>query len=393
MKISPRITIILMILIIIPLASCVDKPIASDKIPWNLNLLNKAPAMKWLVHEGPLYSLEYQGLPNRGKETRVFAYYATPGSISGKPASDKDLPGIILLHAGGAHANPVWVRQWARFGYAALSIDLSGCGPDLKLLPNAVPADNLLSYDWNYHAVANVILAHSLLLSFKEVNADRTAVTGISVGGQLTDIVAGLDKRFKVASSVYGCGYLYENSLFSERLSQMEKAERDKWVKAFDPSSYLGSVTIPIMFATGANDPHYPLDSYVKSYKLVKGPRNYCIVPGIPHVDVVGMNLIAPVVFIDQFCKNGIPLPSIERPEVVNGKVQAKIQCKTKPVKASLYYTTDTCTFKDRKWNSIDAAIVGSTIISPEPPGNTTAWLMALTDVRNATVSSEVIFK
>jgi hypothetical protein len=38
---------------------------------------------------------------------------------------------------------------------------------------------------WSYHAVANVILAHSLLLSFGDVDKERTAVTGISWGGYM----------------------------------------------------------------------------------------------------------------------------------------------------------------------------------------------------------------
>jgi dienelactone hydrolase len=360
---------------------------------WDLSLLMKSPKMKWLKHEDPVCSLEYQGLPYKGKKTRVFAYYATPGSISGNPGSDKNLPGVILIHGGNDHAQVDWVRYWARFGYAALSMDLSGCGSDQKPLPNSIPINDYLNYDLNYHMVANVILAHSLMISFKEVDSNRTAVIGLSVGGQLTCIVAGLDKRFKAAVPVYGCGYLYKNSLFSEKLSQMDKARRNKWIDAFDPSSYLSSVTIPMLFVTGVNDPFYPLDSYQKTYRLVKGPHNLCIIPGLPHAMDIGLNLIEPALFIDQFCRKGVPLASINRPEIVNGNVFAKFQCKTKPTIASLYYTTDTCVFKDRKWEAINAAIHGPTITCKRPPENATAWLITLSDERNAVVSSEVILK
>ena len=60
---------------------------------------------------------------------------------------------------------------------------------------------------WSYHAVAAAIRGHSLIRSFPEVDAQRTAVTGISWGGYLTCIVAGLDSRFKAAVPVYGCGF------------------------------------------------------------------------------------------------------------------------------------------------------------------------------------------
>ena len=65
---------------------------------------------------------------------------------------------------------------------------------------------------WSYHAVANVIRAVSLIRSFKAVDPSRVGITGISWGGYLTCIVAGLDERLAVAVPVYGCGFLHENS-------------------------------------------------------------------------------------------------------------------------------------------------------------------------------------
>jgi cephalosporin-C deacetylase-like acetyl esterase len=362
---------------------------------WDLKLLAKPPKVKWIENKGPVYALEYEALPYKGKITKVFAYYATPGSISNNPSLDKNLPGVILIHGGMSHAEKNWVTFWAKFGYAALAMDLQGCGPDLKPLPNAVPASDYLNFDYNYHMVANVILAHSLLLGFKEVDARRTAVTGISVGGQLALIAAALDKRFKVAVPIYGCGYLHENSLFSEKLSRMDKAQRNAWVQAFDPSSYVGSITIPVLFITGAEDQFYPLDSYVKTYQSAKTSRNLCIVPGLPHNMTVGTSIKEPALYIDQFCRNGIPLPVIARPEIIGGQVKATCTCKTKPAAAYLYCIIQRIGDHIRTANGIliKASITGSAIIGPKPPETATAWLLILVDERNATVSSEVIFK
>jgi pimeloyl-ACP methyl ester carboxylesterase len=375
---------------------------SSNTSLWDLNFLNKPPKMIWLNnHNGiqfgnvKIYGLFYQGQTYKGKATGVFAYYATPGSISGNPTLDKNLPGVILIHEGLGHAESSWVINWARLGYAALAMDLSGCGPDQKPLPNSTPIhaiDDYTDYDLNYHMVGNTILAHSLLLSFKEVNIDRTAVIGIGVGGQITCIVASIDKRFKAAVPIYGCGYLHENSRFSDKLSHMEKNQRDQWIKQFDPSSYLGSVTIPMLFITGTKDQFYPMDSYVKTLQLCKGMLNLCIHPEIEHSMSYGIMLKEPYLFINQYGNGGAPLHSIEKPQIVEGQVRAKFQCKTKPIRATLHYTTDTCAFKDRIWNSIDATIVGSTISSPKPPENASAWLLTLEDERNATISSEVIF-
>ena len=87
--------------------------------------------------------------------------------------------------------------------------------------------DQPVTDQWTYHAVADVILAHSLVLSFPEVDPNRTALTGISWGGYLTCIVAGLDDRFKAAVPVYGCGFLDENSVWLGRFAKMSPANRE----------------------------------------------------------------------------------------------------------------------------------------------------------------------
>ncbi len=396
---------IIVILLIVILLGCTDnnkKSVSSVKNSlWDLDQLSKPPKMKWLNHEAPIYSLEYQGLPYKGKDTEVFAYYATPGTLSGNPDSDRDLPGIVLINGARGHAVPDWVKIWAEIGYAALSVDILGCGPNQVPLANGGPQidrsyvggaeTDYLDYDWNYHAVAKVILAHSLLNNFKEVDANHTALEGNSLGGQIACVVASIDNRFKAAVSVYGCGYLYENGLFAEKLTRMDKTQRDKWIHSFDPSNYLSSLSVPMIFVTGTNDSCYPLDVYVKSYNLVSGTHNYYMVPFLQH-GMAGFFVNEMPLFVNQYCKSGIPLPSIANPVIINNKIQAEVKSETKLSHAFLYYTTDKNSYPIRKWITIDATISGSTITSNKPPNNTTAWFITVIDERNATVSSKVIF-
>lgn len=192
--------------------------------PWNLTALSRRPGYEWSDQNSPVWSLYYEAEPYKNQPTRVFAYYASPATLDKKSASEEAFPAIVLVHGGGGTAFTEWAELWARRGYAAIAMDLAGCGPDRKRLPYGGPgqsdkekfdAIDLPCQDqWTYHAVANVILAHSLIRSFNEVDARRTAVTGISWGGYLTCIVAGLDNRFKAAAPVYGCGFLHENSIW-----------------------------------------------------------------------------------------------------------------------------------------------------------------------------------
>ncbi len=125
--------------------------------------------------------------PYQGRATRVFAYYASPGTLAGDAALDKNLPAIVLLHGGGGTAFKEWTELWAKRGYAAIAMDLAGHRPledknahdprnRVRLEdggPNQGDGEKFGSIDkqpqeqWPYQAVANAILAHSLIRSFR----------------------------------------------------------------------------------------------------------------------------------------------------------------------------------------------------------------------------------
>jgi dienelactone hydrolase len=370
--------------------------------PWDLAALNKPPKYEWADQAGPVRSLYYQGLPYKGKVTRVFAYYASPATVDSKAAKRRSFPGVVLVHGGGGTAFKEWAERWAQRGYAAIAMDLAGCGPDRQRLDDGGPGqgdeekfgaiDQPPGDQWTYHAVANVILAHSLLRSFREVDAGRTAVTGISWGGYLTCIVAGLDDRFKAAVPVYGCGFLHENSAWLPQFEKMTPQQRDKWVQLWDPSMYLGSAAMPMLFVNGTNDFAYPLDSYAKTYGLPKGRRNFHITVNMPHSHRDGWAPIEIGLFIDRYLRDGLPLPRIRPPEKENDLVYAEVRGRTNLAAAALHYTTETGPINKRHWQTIPGRLDGPYIVARKPPADATIWFLTVTDEREAVVSSELVF-
>jgi dienelactone hydrolase len=401
-----RISVTLPVLVAIACASAQEVAIhRADSLPastpWNLAALSKAPEFEW--SEGKeVRSLFYRGEPYQGKPTRVFAWYATPGTLAGDPAKDKNLPGIVLVHGGGGKAFAKWAELWASRGYAAIAMDLSGSGPDGKRLADGGPdqgdatkfrTDAPVTDPWTYHAVAAVIRAHSLLLSFPEVDARRTAVTGISWGGYLTCIVAGLDDRFKAAVPVYGCGFLHENSCWLDRFGQMSGEARANWVRLWDPSRYVGSASMPMLFVNGGKDFAYPPDSHAKTYALVKSPKNLHFVPDLPHGYIFDRPPTIEV-FIRQSLEGGIPLAWIAEPQVDGDHITAQVETQTKLVKAELHFTLSPLpgTPQTREWTSLPATITDGRIETKLPPDNTTIWFLTVEDERRTTVSSPLVF-
>lgn len=232
--------------------------------PWNIASLRKVPKVTGAEEGKTPTPLFYEGESYQGKSTRVFAYLARPEKAEGK------LPGMVLVHGGGGTAFKEWAELWAKRGYVALAMDLAGQGPDRKRLPDGGPnqddkakfAAEAIQDFWTYHAVAAVIRGVSLLASQPDVDPERLGITGISWGGYLTCIIAGLDDRLKVAVPVYGCGFIHDNSTWVPIFQKMGEDQRKQWVENFEPSRYLGQAKKPVLFVNGTNDFAYPLDSY-----------------------------------------------------------------------------------------------------------------------------------
>ena len=370
--------------------------------PWDLVDLSEAPAYEWSDQESPVWSLFYVGEYYQGKPSRVFAYYASPATMNARVPEDEMFPAVVLVHGGGGTAFKEWAKLWALRGYAAIAMDLAGCGSERERLSEGGPnqtddekfgaIDQPVEDQWTFHSVANVILAHSLIRSFEEVDANRTAITGISWGGYLTCIVAGLDSRFKAAVPVYGCGYLHENSVWLDRFSKMTIPQKDKWVRLWDPYMYIGSAVMPVFFVNGTNDFAYPLDSYAKTYRLVKGQRNFRITVDMPHGHQPGWAPKEIGFFVDQYLRDGIPLASIMKPQLADGKVHATVKRKTPLISAQLHYTTGAMPINELDWESTSAHLEGEQVISPLVPEEATIWFLTVTDGRGAVVSSELTF-
>ena len=371
--------------------------------PWDLKALSAAPAFQWGPGDG-VRSLHFAGPVYRGKATRVFAYYATPGSLAKDTSRDKNLPAVVLVHGGGGRAFDQWARLWAQRGYAAVAMDLGGCGAGKKRLPDGGPDQGdgtkfgaiaaAPGEQWTYHAVANVILAHSLIRSFPEVDAERTGLTGISWGGYLTCIVSGLDNRFKAAVPVYGCGFLHDNSCWLGRFKKMSAENRAKWVRLWDPSMYVGSAAMPMLFVNGGQDFAYPPDSHARTCGLVKAAgKTIRFSPSLRHGHIFDRPK-AIEVFIDHYLRGGVALPLVLPPAAANGKLTARVKTSTRLTAAALHYTAQKLPGnpRGRKWTDGPATIEDNRITADLPPRDATIWFLTVTDERKTTVSSKLLF-
>ncbi|MBI3857314.1 MAG: acetylxylan esterase [Planctomycetes bacterium] len=370
---------------------------AAAQSSWVLEALSKAP--KTVEAEGfqveGLKAVYYDGLPWKGNPTRVFAWI-------GLPKAEGKVPAMVLVHGGGGTAFSDWAKLWTGRGYAAIAMDLCGSAPRKakqgweRHEQGGPPGwggfdqiDVAEKDQWTHHAVADVILGHSLLRSFPEVDPDRIGITGISWGGYLTCISASVDSRFKFAAPVYGCGFLGDNSAWLGTFEKMGREKADRWLKLWDPSQYLKQAKMPFLWVNGTNDFAYPLDSYQKSYRLPAIERTLAIRVRMAHAHGgPGEKPEEIHAFANALFKGGAPPAKITGQGLEKGGAWAMFSSKAPVVKAELTFTKDAGKWQARKWETQPARIEKDRVSAALPEG-VKVFYLNLFDDRDLVVSTE----
>jgi len=367
-------------------------------VPWDLGVLLTAP--RWQRIERPkvegIAPLFFEGLPFQGHPTRVFAWLGIPASATNGP-----VPAMVLVHGGGGTAFEEWVRLWVGRGYAAIAMDTCGQVPvgnygqyvhDSQGGPPGWGGFDQIKWpttnQWTYHAVADVILSHSLLRSLPEVDPERIGITGISWGGYLTCMAAGLDPRFKLAVPVYGCGF-YKETVFEKNLEPLGPELAEQWVNTWDPATVLSDAAMPFLWVTGSNDFAYTMNALQKSYRLPRGSRTLCLRLRMPHAHGgAGENPMEIQAFADSFLREGRHLPSITATGREGHQVWATFSDPTSVVRAELNLTRDGGRWQDRNWEALPASIHGNRVDAQLPDG-ARVFYFNLYDDRGCVVSTE----
>lgn len=401
------------------------KPIIRDF--YRVRGINLVDPLTANPEQGCVRDLWFDGVPYRGKPTRVFARYA-------RPDGKGPFPAMLLIHGGGGTAIPEWAEHWARRGYAALVFDLKGCGPEEKRMEDGLPnlEDNTIfgapleapdgteaeefgfislsplrpgapadatpeakrKRDprdiWGYQAIAAIVRGHALLESFPEIDKERIGATGISWGGYLSCILAGFDPKVKVVVPVFGCGFYQEHGAWESLLNQkMTKKNMEKWVALYDPSSHMPRARCAMMFANGVNDSHFPLNTLKKTALQCQGPVAMCLIMHIIHQHRWDIREVEP--YVDSIIDYGTPFLQVSRIRREGQAVRATYSGPVEAEWASLAYTCDSGPWRPRKWASAPAKLdAAARTISAELPQDpkVTAYFLRLTDERGFTIST-----
>lgn len=275
---------------------------------------------------------------------------AMMAAVYGHPKGAVKIPGLVQIHGGGQSAQAEAVLTNAKRGYATISIAWAGriAAPGYAVGPNEVKLfwdgkttdpNYKLTTDWGaldaYHApcrypennfILNPPSDHSIdpvasprnsgwfpcsiaarrALTFleqqPEVDADKLGVYGHSMGGKLTVLTAGSDKRVKAAAP--SCGGV------------SDRTNPDAAFRAtLGDDTYLKRISCPIMFLSPANDFHGRINDFQIAVKEIQSAdwRVTCA-PHHNHQDTAEYE-VATQLWFDQYLKGTFTLP--RTPETV----------------------------------------------------------------------------
>lgn len=375
----------------------------------DLAKLTQAPAMReadGYVQGDHLKAIYYDGLDWKGKPTRVFAWLGLPAGVDAQTGGK--VPGVVLVHGGGGTAFKSWVQKWNAKGFAAISIAVEGqtdrkspsgsksgawsrhawAGPARQGIYKDATEKVLLADQWMYHAVADTILANSLLRSLPEVDPSKVGVMGISWGGVITSTVIGIDHRFAFGIPTYGCGGLstaknqYGQALGNHLLYQ----------NVWDPALRFESVMTPTLWLSWPGDRHFPMDHFAASYSSVRGPRAVCLVPKLGHGHRPPWNAPDSYAFAESVLRTGKPWCEPTNSERKEGSLQIDFVSSKRLAKSVLVWTADTGLSGERRWNRSPARLTKQAdhwAVRAELPEGATAWFVNVLTDDGLTVSSD----
>ena len=353
-----------------------------------LNALTAPPTMQdaeGFASEDGLKAIFYDALPWKEKPKKVFAWLGLPEKRAGK------VPAVVLVHGGGGTAFKEWVKKWNEHGFAAISIAVEGqtderdpsnpkawkqhAWPGPKR--NGIYGDSAepLSEQWMYHAVADTVLANSLLRSLPEVDADKVGIMGVSWGGVITSTVIGIDSRFAFAISTYGCGHLFDADNQYGRALGNNTLYREVW----DPLVRMDRVKMPVLWFSWPQDQHFPLDCQAACYHSAPGPRMVALIPSMGHGHAPAYNAPDSYAFAESIVRDGRPWCVQTGAKLESDTVRVEFAA-TKPLdRALLISTTDSGFTGKRQWTESSAIVEkrdkGWLVTAPLPAG-TTAWFV-----------------
>lgn len=227
-------------------------------VPLHVNVMNEKEGP-----DGKIRKIRFTSEVVDGFAVQIVGYYGFPSGTGKHPA-------ILHIHGGSQIASRAYVEYWLHRGYAVMSINWGGlpqgdafpAGTDwgpLAMGLNDPGSDRRMVPDVRANAWFHWAIACRRAITFlelqPEVDAQHIGIFGISRGGRLTWLLAGVDDRIKAAVSIYGAAAVQDAySVRTPEEAPFTPADLAVWRATLDAPAYAPRIRIPFFFLSAADD-------------------------------------------------------------------------------------------------------------------------------------------
>ena len=230
-----------------------------------------------------------------------------------------------------------------------------------------------LEKQWMYHAVADTILAHNILLKDEKVDPDKIGIIGISWGAVITSIAIGYDTRYAFANPIYGSGYLdYQPapvlpSVFREPLVK----------KLWSAADRLDKVDYPVLWRCWCYDTCFSIGANSQSYLATKNSNSFLSISfDMGHSHCRGWGSEEGYRFAKRIVEGNLPLIRVVTEPEGFGEItfEIAIPYDFTDVSAEIYYLTEPMEYDEnnkmtKEWKGVKAEICGNYVKGNVPKG------------------------
>lgn len=267
-----------------------------------------------LVEEFYINSEHTPGGPNR-----IYCAIARPERAAGP------VPVVLIFHGGGGHASPALALAAARRhpGMAGLAMDYNGQfapggGKHVTQWKNVNRESRLnLVPDLRNWQMYHYVIAARRTLDYLETqswaDAGRIGCVGISYGGWVALILAGVDDRVKgVTTGVSAGGIEFTAGRLAQQLRWEPAEQRPLWLAHYEPLAYAAGTRAGVFLQLCANDQFFWLNGASRHLAALAGQKGWVVRPNSNH-NAGGPELpdTAAPAFLRHVLAGGPPLPAV----------------------------------------------------------------------------------
>ncbi|MFZ2472732.1 MAG: alpha/beta fold hydrolase [Methanothrix sp.] len=212
-----------------------------------------------------VHDISYAGL----KEGRIRAYLVVP---PGKGP----FAGVIFVHPGPGSRSSFLdeALALAKADAACLLIDAPWAnGPEFGKRASGRPED---VRDWFIEIANDLLRAVDLISSLPNVDTNRIAFVGHSLGALFGGILSGVDKRIKASVLMAGVGSFTDVALLNmPTLTGGELEKYKKIMEPIDPLRYIKNAAhSALFFQFGRTDVFFPMQKFLEYYEAGSEPKS-----------------------------------------------------------------------------------------------------------------------